>query len=132
MCCGSYCMKCLNAWWKHSESVTWKKVMRLKILKMKQDDMSKQSYSNYMILMISSDGKQSNVFSISVLLVITILSGFRIAAISLPSISLKNLGTIQKGCHWGTGFPTGVANMGGGGLLKSWWGSSFDKKSCWP
>ena len=92
--------------------------MRLKILKMKQDDMSKQSYSNYMILMISSDGKQSNVFSISVLLVITILSGFRIAAISLPSISLKNLGTIQKGCHWGTGFPTGVANMGGGGSSK--------------
>ena len=57
---------------------------------MKQDDMNKQSYSNYVILMISSDGKQSNVFSISVLLVITILSGFRVTAIGLPSISLKN------------------------------------------
>ena len=88
--------------------------MRLKILKMKQDDMNKQSYINYIILMISSDGNQSNVFSISVLLPITIFSGFRVTAISLPSISLKNLGTIQKGCHKGTGFPTGFANMGGG------------------
>ena len=43
---------------------------------MKQDDMNKQSYTNYMILMISSDGNQSNVFSVSVLLPITILSGF--------------------------------------------------------
>ena len=50
--------------------------MRLKILKMKQDDMNKQSYINYIILMISSDGNQSNVFSISVLLPITIFSGF--------------------------------------------------------
>ena len=78
--------------------------MRLKILKMKQDDMNKQSYSNYVIL-ISSDGKQSNVFSISVLLVITILSGFRVTAIGLPSISLKNLGVSKKIVRWGEGVP---------------------------
>ena len=56
---------------------------------MKQDDMNKQeSYKRYMILMISSDGKQNNVFSISVLLPITILSGFQVAAISLPIVAL--------------------------------------------
>ena len=37
--------------------------------------MNKQSYKTYMILIISFDGKQ-NVYSISVLLPITILSGF--------------------------------------------------------
>ena len=56
---------------------------------MKQDDMNKQeSYKSYMILMISSDVKQNNVFSISVLLPITIFSGFQVAAISLPIVVL--------------------------------------------
>ena len=40
--------------------------MGLKILQMKSDDMNKQeSYKTYMILMISSDGNQNNVFFIS-------------------------------------------------------------------
>ena len=70
--------------------------MGLKILKIKQDDLNKQeSYKTYMILMISSDGKQNNVFSISVLLPIAILSGFQVTAISLPTNYVK-IYTVRK------------------------------------
>ena len=37
-----------------------------------------------MILMISSNGKQNNVFSVSVLLPIAILSGVQVTTIGLP------------------------------------------------
>ena len=51
--------------------------------------MNKQeSYKTYMILMICSYGRQNNVFSISTLIPIVVLSGFRGAAIALPSHSL--------------------------------------------
>ena len=85
-----------NTGWKHSQNVTWKKAVGLKILKIKQDDLNKQeSYKTYMILMISSDGKQNNVFSISVLLPIAILSGFQVTAISLPTNYVK-IYTVRK------------------------------------
>ena len=48
--------------------------------------MNKQeSYKTYMILMISSDGNQNNVFYFCSLPT-AILSGFRVAAIGLPSL----------------------------------------------
>ena len=49
--------------------------------------MNKQeSYKTCMILMISSDGNQSNVFFYFCSLPIAILSGFWVAAIGLPYI----------------------------------------------
>ena len=47
--------------------------------------MSKQeSYKTYIILMISSDGKQNNAFFDFCLLPIAIMSGFLVTAIGLP------------------------------------------------
>ena len=52
--------------------------------------MNKQeSYKTYMILMICSYGRQNNVFSISALIPIAILSGFRGAA-NRPPFTLIN------------------------------------------
>ena len=54
-----------NTWRKCSQNIAWRKVIGLKILQMKQDDMNKQeSYKTYMIL-ISSYGNQNNVSFIS-------------------------------------------------------------------
>ena len=46
--------------------------------------MNKQSDKSCMILMVTSDGKQNNVFSDSVLLPIAIFSGYQVAYIALP------------------------------------------------